>query len=335
MTRFPVLVHLALLSLVCALASAIGNAQDVSAPAPQAGTIVGTVMDTNSGTIPGATVELEGAAPVDRRTTVTSDSGFFQFTGVNASEPYRLIVTAKGFGDWDLSGITLAPGQYLEVSKITLAVTDTVTVQAASSSEEIATQQVNVETTQRAFGIVPMFYAVYDKNAVPLSPKLKFKLAWRTSIDPFSFGADAFLAGFSQANDSPSYQQGAEGYFKRFGADYANGFSDIMIGGAVLPTVLRQDPRYHFQGTGSTKSRLVHALTGPLICKGDNGHWQPNFSSVGGYLASGAIANTYYPARNRGTAVVFSISLIDLAGTMTADVIQEFLPHRISKASVQ
>jgi hypothetical protein len=91
--------------------------------------------------------------------------------------------------------------------------------------------------------------------------------------------------------------------------------------------VLHQDPRYFYKGTGSKKSRVLHALSGPFIAKGDNGHWQPNLSSMGGYLASGAIANTYYPDRNRGTAVVFSIALVDAGGTMAADVIQEFIPR--------
>ena len=206
---------------------------------------------------------------------------------------------------------------------------DTVTVQAAFSTEEIATQQVDLETKQRAFGILPMFYAVYDSNTVPLDSKLKFKLAFRTAIDPFSIGADFFLAGVKQASDTPSYGQGTLGYAKRVGADYANGFTDIMIGGAALPALLHQDPRYFYQGTGSKKSRVLHALSGPFIAKGDNGHWQPNFSSVGGYLASGAIANTYYPERNRGTAVVFSIALVDAGATMVADVIQEFIPRNM------
>lgn len=316
--------------LFCAVVQGVAEEQDVSAPAPQPGTIIGTATDTNGGTIPNATVALQGIVPSDRYTAQTNDYGFFQISGVTPGTSYRLSVIAKGFGDWSLPSVTLTPGQYLEVTGITLVVTDTVTVQAVvASTEEIATQQVHVETKQRAFGVLPMFYAVYDPNPVLLSPKLKFKLAFRTAIDPFSFGADAFLAGVKQANDSPRYGQGVQGFAQRFGSDYANGFTDIMIGGAVLPTVLHQDPRYFYQGTGSKKSRVLHALSGPFIAKGDNGHWQPNFSSVGGYLASGAIANTYYPDRNRGTAVVFGSALVDAGGTMVADVIQEFIPRHL------
>jgi hypothetical protein len=328
MVRNRLLPYLRLFLLVCAVVRGIAEAQDVSAPAPQPGTIIGTVMDTNGGTIPNATVVLQGIAPNDRRTAQTNDDGFFQITGVTPGTSYRLSVSAKGFGDWSLPSVTLTPGQYLDVTGITLAVTDTVTVRAVVSTDEIATQQVELETKQRAFGVLPMFYAVYDPHPVPLSSKLKFKLAFRTSIDPFSFGADAFLAGVKQANDSPRYGQGVEGYAQRFGSNYANGFTDIMIGGAVLPTVLHQDPRYFYQGTGSKKSRVLHALSGPFIAKGDNGHWQPNYSSMGGYLSSGAIANTYYPDKDRGTATVFGVALVEAGGTMVADVIQEFLPRK-------
>ena len=329
MVRIRMLPYVHLFLLVCAVVQGSAEAQQLPAPAPQPGSIVGTAMDTNGGTIPNASVVVQGIIPADRYTTKTNDFGFFQIAGVNAGISYRLRISAKGFGDWSLPSITLNPGQYLEVTGITLAVTDTVTVAAAASTQEIATQEVELETKQRAFGVFPMFYAVYDPNPVPLSPKLKFKLALRTAIDPFSIGADVFLAGIKQANDSPRYGQGVEGFAQRFGSDYANGFTDIMIGGAVLPTVLHQDPRYFYKGTGSKKSRVLHALSGPFIAKGDNGHWQPNFSSVGGYLASGAIANTYYPARNRGTAVVFSIALVDTGASMLADVIQEFIPRNM------
>jgi hypothetical protein len=298
--RVRLLPYIHLLLLVCAVVQGAAQAPDVSAPAPQPGTIVGTAMDTNGGTIPNASVLVQGIAPADRFTAQTNGLGFFQISGVNAGVSYRLTVSAKGFGDWSLPSVTLTPGQFLDVTGITLAVIDTVTVQAAFSTDEIATQQVDLETKQRAFGILPMFYAVYDPNTVPLGSKLKFKLALRTAIDPFSIGADFFLAGVKQASDTPSYGQGTLGYAKRVGADCANGFTDIMIGRAALPAVLHQDPRYFYQGTGSKKSRVLHALSGPFIAKGDNGHWQPNFSSVGGYLASGAIANTYYPERNRG-----------------------------------
>jgi hypothetical protein len=89
-------------------------------------------------------------------------------------------------------------------------------------------------------------------------------------------------------------------------------FSDIMIGGAILPSILHQDPRYFYQGTGTTKSRMLHALSTPLITRGDSGYRQPNYSALGGYLSAGALANTYYPQSNRGVGLLLSTTFIDI-----------------------
>jgi hypothetical protein len=73
------------------------------------------------------------------------------------------------------------------------------------------------------------------------------------------------------------------------GKKTAHGFSDIMIGGAILPSLLHQDPRYFYQGTGTTRSRLLHAMSNPFASKGDNGRLQPNYSTIGGDLAASAL----------------------------------------------
>jgi hypothetical protein len=134
----------------------------------------------------------------------------------------------------------------------------------ALSQHEVAVEQVKVEETQRILGIVPNYYAVYDRNAAPLSPKLKFSLAWKTELDPFSIFASGVIAGVQQRqNDFPGYGQGAQGYGKRVGASYADTFSDIMLSGAILPVLLHQDPRYFYKGTGTVLSRTSMRL--PLL----------------------------------------------------------------------
>ena len=61
------------------------------------------------------------------------------------------------------------------------------------------------------------------------------------------------MAGIDQASDTPNYVEGAKGYGERFGAVYADGVTDIYFGGAILPSLLHQDPRYYYQGTGTNK----------------------------------------------------------------------------------
>jgi hypothetical protein len=206
------------------------------------------------------------------------------------------------------------------------------TVTVTYNPVEIATEQIKIEETQRVLGIIPNFYISYEgDNAAPLTTKMKFKLALKVSYDPVTVGAVALMAGIRQATDSPDYPQGAKGYAQRFGAIAADGFTDIMIGGAILPSLLHEDPRYFYKGTGTTKSRLKHAISSPFVSKRDDGSWGPNYSSLGGDLASSAIANLYYPKSNRGAGLVFSSFAIGTAERMAAGVAQEFLLSKFTR----
>jgi len=304
-------------------------AQNVGTPQAQGGKIVGTVTDVNDNTVPGATVVLQGPNPADRRSVLTNDSGAFEFQDVKPGIPYHVAVSAKGFAEWTSPVVTLTPGEYkiLTGSKLRIEQARS-TINVGYDPVQVATEQVKLQESQRVFGIIPNFYVVYDKNAVPLTPKLKFRLALRTFIDPVTFAGIAILAAADQAGDKPNYGQGAEGYAKRFGATTLTGFNDIMIGGAILPSVLHQDPRYFYQGTGTAKSRALRALSWPFACKGDNGKRQPNYSSLGGDLASSALANAYYPSQDRGAGLVVRSAAIGISGRMVFGIVQEFVLHK-------
>jgi len=134
----------------------------------------------------------------------------------------------------------------------------------------------------------------------------------------------------NQAGNTPDYRQGWKGYGERFGAAYADGFSDIMLGGAILPSLLHQDPRYYYQGTGTDKSRALHALSSPFVCRGDNGRRQFNYSSIGGDLGSAALSNLYYPPSNRSTGLVFENLALTTGERMLSSLVQEFVLHRLT-----
>ena len=295
----------------------------------QMGSIVGTVSDATGGTVAAARVALNGPDPKDRRIAVTNDNGFFEFHDVKPGIPFHVTVSAQRFAEWTSPVVTIQPNQYKILTDIKLRlVMVRTTVNVTPSVNEVATEQVKTEEKQRIFGIIPNFYVVYDPHPVPLTTKLKFRLAFKVTIDPITLIGNGIVAGAQQAGDTPSFGQGALGLAKRYGANTADGFTDIMIGGAILPSLLHQDPRYFYQGKGSTKSRIRHALLNPFVCKGDNGSWQPNYSSIGGDLASSAISNAYYPKANRGVELMFKNLGLSTAERMAATVAQEFILHK-------
>ena len=303
---------------------------------PDPAAISGTVTDVNGDLVPGATVVLDGPQSGDHREIVSGDNAGFVFTNLTPGISYRVSVRGKGFVDWTSSSMILAPGQFEFLTDIRVKVEGEATsVTVFASNEQLATEQVRMEEQQRVLGLIPNFYVVYDsKNAVPLTAKLKFRLATRVLVDPVTIGGVAGMAAINQAANRLNYVQGAKGYGQRFGAIAADGASDILIGGAILPSLLHQDPRYFYQGEGTTNSRLRHAILSPFICRGDNGRLQPNYSSLGGDLASSALSNTYYPQSNRGIGLVFGTFAIGTAERMLSGIAQEFiLPRFTPKAS--
>ena len=305
-------------------------AQDVNTTKPEAGHITGTVTDVNNDVLSGATVVLEGPGLKDPLKVLSDDNGLFEFNELGPGT-YHVSITAKDFADWTSPDLILNPGQFLIVTDSKLHIAKAVTtVSVAESPQEIATEQVKIEETQRVFGIIPNFYVVYDQNPAPLTTKLKFHLALKTSTDVVTILGVGVLAAFNQAGDTPNYVQGWKGYGERFGAAAADGFSDIMLGGAILPSLLHQDPRYYYQGTGTNKSRTLHALASPFVCRGDNGRLQPNYSSMGGDLGSSALSNLYYPPSNRGAGLVFENFALSTGERMLSSLIQEFVLHKLT-----
>lgn len=302
-----------------------------SAVSNSAGTVSGTVMDGFGDTIPGAAVVLQGETPSDRLTAVADGAGAFLFTGLKPGG-YQVKISAPGFADWTSEKISLEAGKVFLVTGIQLKVQAVATsVTVYGSNEQIAVEQVQVALEQRVLGIVPNFYVIYDsKDAVPLPAKQKFKLAIRTSTDPVTFVGAAALAGFYQAARTPSYQLGAKGYGQRVLSTYADDSIDILFGGAILPAIFHQDPRYYYQGTGTTGSRIRHAISYPFICKGDNGRNQLNISTIGGDAISASFSNLYYPQQDRGAQLVWINLAVGTAERMMSTLAQEFIFARFT-----
>ncbi len=295
------------------------------------GSVSGAVVDPDGNGLTGAQVALVRADRSSSQEALAQDDGQFSFTNVPPG-PFHLTVNATGFAAQSIAG-NLGSGESCVVPRVTLAVATNVTeVHVELSPIELAQEQLEDQEKQRLFGVIPNFYVSYAPHAMSLTPKQKFQLAWKSTIDPVSFGVTGVVAGVEQATDTLSgYGQGAQGYGKRYGAAYADLVTGTFIGGAIFPSLLKQDPRYFYKGTGSVRSRVLYAISMSVICRGDNGHWQPNYSGIMGSLASGGISNLYYPSTDRSdAAVTFENMVIGIGETAAVNLLQEFVMRKFT-----
>jgi len=293
------------------------------------GSISGIVTDPNGGIVAGARVRLTREDQSPMQEVISGADGLFYFDNV-APGPFYLTIIAADFNTQTVSGI-LRSGEVSIFPRIVLGVSSVATqVQVTLSRPELAEYQFQDETRQRVLGFIPNFYVTYPHNALPLTTKRKFELAWRSTLDPVTFGLTGVIAGVQQAqNNFSGYGQGAQGYAKRYGAAYADIVAGTFIGSAILPSLLKQDPRYFYKGSGSRGSRFLYAIEHSVICKGDNGRWQANYSNILGNLAAGGISNLYYPAQSRnGMRLAFENTLINIGATAAVNVIEEFFISR-------
>lgn len=314
---------LPLIALSGWLLVASATAQSTQAAVTKAG-ILGTVVDTGDDPIPNATVTLL-APDVDPLTAVTKDDGSFAFHDVTPGIDYQLTVTAEGFEPWS-SSVTAQPGRDNTLADIKLRIlAEQRAVTVTYSSKEVAAKQLKAEEQQRVLGFIPNLYVTYEPHPEPLTSKMKFKLAYKDLSNPVFFARAAAWAGVEQAGNLRNYPQNARGFGERFGTGLADATTEDLIGNAILPSLLHQDPRYFYQGSGTKKSRAIHAMLAAFICKGDNGNWQPNYSTWGGSLISSAISTAYYPSSDRNAEHIFRTFGIGMSLHVAGSLAQEFI----------
>jgi Carboxypeptidase regulatory-like domain len=335
------LVGLSLGAILCGL-PVLAQAQlpppGVGAPAGQqlpvpalAGTISGIVVDPSGGAVVGAVVRFTRDGESTSQAVLSGDNGEFSLANV-APGSFHLEIAAPGLATQVVAG-TLHPAEIYNAPQVTLALAvETSQVRVVLPRADVAEAEIKEEEKQRVLGVIPNFYVSYLPDPVPLTSKQKFELAWRTTVDPVTFVITGAIAGIQQAqNQFSGYGQGARGYGERYGASYADLVTGTFIGSAILPSLLKQDPRYFYKGTGTVRSRFLYAIANSVICKGDNRHWQANYSNILGNLAAGGISNLYYPASDRnGAELTFASAAIGIGATAGANLVQEFVIRKLT-----
>jgi hypothetical protein len=305
----------------------------MAAPAfGQQSTITGTVVDTSGAFIAHArvTLALDGRGP-DQETS-SADGGDFSFSNV-APGQFRVGLTAEGFTAKIVIG-ELHAGESLRLPETVLTVATFIAqVNVTPGQADIAEAQIKVEEKQRLVGLVPNYFVNYDPDAAPLNAEQKFELTRRAFLDPSAFVITAVIAGVGQAqNTHKGFGRGAQGYAKRYGAAYGDFVTGRLIEKVIMPTIFKQDPRYFYKGTGTTRSRFFYAISRSVMCRGDNKHVQFCYSSVISRFAAAALTNLYYPAADRNsTGVSFENAAIGVGGSAVGNLFQEFIARRLTR----
>lgn len=321
--------------MACGLSATAQSAG--SSPAvvsPGSASVSGLVMDQDGDALSGAKAVLTIESTAEKREALVDEQGRFTFASVPPGR-FTLRVTVKGMTQGGGSG-TLKPGQQIELPKMTLKAEEDLEVDVSpKSTEEIAEAEVKAAEQQRLFGFAPNFYVVYRFDAPALTPKQKWSLTYKSTLDPLTFLIVGGFAGIQQATNSyPGFGQGAQGYGKRYGSTFANVAIGNVLGGYAFPVLFKQDPRYFYKGTGTTKSRALYALSTAFIARGDNGKWQPAYAEFAAAFAAGGLSNLYYARSDRqGATLTVENSLIGIGFTGVGNLLQEFLFRKLSTHS--
>ena len=293
--------------------------------------ITGVVVDIHGDPILNAQITLAKADFTGGRIVETDAHGSFCYSGLTPGS-YRITIVAPGMETFVSPELLLAISEHLDLPQTTLLIaTANTDVQVTASRDQVAAAQVQLAEKQRVFGIVPNFYSSYIWDAEPLTPKLKFDLALRSTADPVTFLITGGLAGVEQAHNTfPGYGSGPQAYAKRYAAAYADNLVGRMIGSALLPIVFRQDPRYFYKGRGSVSSRALYAIGATFIARGDNGQSEPNYSHILGNFAAAAISNAYRSPVDRNPTLTLRNGLIITGSNAIANLVREFLLRKIT-----
>ena len=169
-------------------------------------------------------------------------------------------------------------------------------------------------------------------STAPMSVGEKFEAWFRSrflSVGPF--GSALYNGMWKELNDNDDFKKDTvENYFAdsmtRAARSYAFGTTSAFFEKAVLPSLLRQDPRYHRSGKSGAGSRVVYAATRVFVTQGDRcACHQANVSFLLGGAAAAVTANLWERSERTGPHHTIARWYNHVAITALYNVIREFV----------
>ncbi len=183
---------------------------------------------------------------------------------------------------------------------------------------------------ERILKVIPDYQTIQDshRNIAPMTPREKWKLAWREVIDPFNNASAVMAAAMSQAgNETPKYGEGGAAYAKRVGAAIGDFGTQNFLSAGVFACLLHQDPRYFRKGpTSGVVSRALYSVSRIFVTRQDSGRTAFNASNLLGMAGGIGASNLYYPAGSRTGTVMLGRVGTSFTGDVLGNLMSEFWP---------
>jgi hypothetical protein len=227
------------------------------------------------------------------------------------------------------SATTLAPPIYAQQEQQDQQMAASSADTVAQIESRTADEKTSGTSNDRLFNVLPNFLTLENaEDLPPLSAGEKFTVVARGAFDYAQVPWYGLLAGISQAeNSEPGYGHGAAGYGKRYAANVADGTIENFMVGALLPSVLHQDPRFYQSSKGSFSHRLGYAVSRIVITRSDAGTEQFNASEIfGSAISAGISTYSYHPQADRTVPNTVSVWATEIGYDTISMVVKEFWP---------
>lgn len=166
------------------------------------------------------------------------------------------------------------------------------------------------------------------ENWQPLTTGQKFDVFRQRTYSPLTFiaaGVDA-VKDSSIRKRNPEYERGWMGFGQEFGVYLGVSETSVFFGRFLMPTLLRQDPRYFRNPRLPLFRRALYSMSRVVITRTDKGHETFNASPIMAEAASQALSDLYVPGRKQGLSPIASTVGFNLIRDAGLNLLHEFWP---------
>jgi hypothetical protein len=188
-----------------------------------------------------------------------------------------------------------------------------------------------LETTTRFIGYMTNNSIVFPDiatSAGPMTTDEKFRLFVNQSISPPYIIMPLITSAYNQARNVPKeYGQGWNAYGNRYGESIARASSNSFFSTFLLPSMLREDPRFFPQNRPSLWGSVKYSALRLFVTRTNSGRDTFNTSGILGTFMSESLANAYLPASQQTAGKTFERVGTDLIWRFAGNMFKNYWPE--------